>query len=79
MNIGDRVKEIAEKHLQPKKEITSQSKIADDLGADSLDVVDMVMAVEEAFKITISDEEIKGLVTIEDVATIVGRKQQEAA
>lgn len=52
-------------------EITPEASILDDLGADSLDVVEMVMSLEDAFDIEVPDEEVDGLRTIGDVERYV--------
>jgi acyl carrier protein len=52
----------------------SEANIIDDLGADSLDLVELVMAIEETFDIEVSDEEAEVLRTVGDVeAFVVGR------
>lgn len=51
--------------------VTEDSAIVDDLGADSLDVVEILMAVEENFGITIPDEDIPNLKTVRDVIAYV--------
>ena len=48
--------------------IDADTNIVEDLGADSLEVVDMLMAIEENFGITVSDEEALTLKTVKDVA-----------
>ena len=48
-----------------------ESKIIEDLGADSLDVVELVMALEEKFEVEIPDSEAEKLKTIQDVVTFV--------
>jgi acyl carrier protein len=52
-----------------RKEVVPEARILDDLGADSLDVVELVMALEESFDITVPDEDVEGLETIGDVET----------
>jgi acyl carrier protein len=52
-------------------EMKSDANILDDLGADSLDVVELVMAIEETFDIEISDDEAEDLRTVGDVETFV--------
>ena len=52
-------------------EILPEAHILDDLGADSLDVVELVMAIEEAFDIEISDEDAESMRTVADVEKYV--------
>ncbi len=52
-------------------DVKADANILDDLGADSLDVVELVMALEEAFDLEIPDEEIEALRTIGDVEKYV--------
>ena len=54
-------------------EVTPDARILDDLGADSLDVVEMVMSIEEAFDIEVPDEVVEELRTIADVERYVTR------
>ncbi len=51
--------------------ITLDSLIGDDLGADSLDVVDMVMSLEDEFDIEIPDEAIEGIRTVGDISKFI--------
>ena len=51
--------------------ITSETIITDDLGADSLDVVDMLMSLEDEFDIEIPDEEIEKIRTVGEVVTYI--------
>ena len=51
--------------------ITMDTNIADDLGADSLDVVEILMAIEENFGVSISDDEIPNLKTVRDIVEYV--------
>lgn len=51
--------------------ITKDTKIVQDLGADSLDIVEMLMALEDEFNITVPDEVAANLVTIGDIAKYV--------
>ncbi|MDR0293072.1 MAG: acyl carrier protein [Oscillospiraceae bacterium] len=50
------------------EKITDTTNIAEDLGADSLDVVELMMSVEEEFEITIDEEAVKAFRTVADVA-----------
>ena len=68
----DRVVEIIANQLQMDIDmIDGSSKIMEDLGADSLDVVEMLMSMEESFGITVPDEDIEELVTVDDVVAYV--------
>jgi acyl carrier protein len=51
--------------------ITEDSKIADDLGADSLDMIELVMSLEEEFDIEISDEEAEKVETVKDAVALI--------
>ena len=63
----DRVKEIIAKELEVDiKQLTGEAKFIDDLGADSLDIVELVMAFEEEFGIDIPDEDADKLKTVGD-------------
>jgi acyl carrier protein len=71
MDIQKLQKEVADivaNQLGVDKEIvTLEAKVVDDLGADSLDVVELVMALEEAFDIEIPDEEAEKIVSVQDI------------
>ena len=63
----DRVKEIIAKELEVEtKQLTPEAKFIEDLGADSLDIVELVMALEEEFSLEIPDEEADKLKTVGD-------------
>ena len=68
MSIQDKVKKIiAEKLSVEIEELVPEASFVDDLGADSLDLVELIMSMEEEFDIEISDEEAEKLVTVKDV------------
>jgi acyl carrier protein len=72
-----KVKAILVDQLDVEDEIvTMESVISDDLGADSLDVVDMVMSLEEEFDIEIPDEEIENMKTVGDVVRFIESKNE---
>jgi len=56
-------------------EITPETNIMEDLGADSLDVVELLMAIEETFGVAVPDEDIPGLKTVRDIADYVEENQ----
>lgn len=63
----DRLKEIIAKELEVEvKQLTPEAKFIEDLGADSLDIVELVMALEEEFGIDIPDEDADKLKTVGD-------------
>ena len=66
----EKVKEILIKQLRLKnKEVLPESKIMDDLGADSLDILQLLMTIEDEYGITVPDEELVKFVTVQDVVT----------
>lgn len=64
-NIEERVKKIVAEQLGVKEDITNDSSFVDDLGADSLDTVELVMALEEEFECEIPDEEAEKITTVQ--------------
>jgi len=71
-DIGERVKKIVVEHLgvEPDK-VTDQASFIDDLGADSLDTVELVMAFEEEFGCEIPDEAAEKIVTVKDAIQFI--------
>jgi acyl carrier protein len=68
MSIQPKVKKIIEEQLGVDPErVKPEASFIDDLGADSLDIVELVMAMEEEFDIEIPDEEAEKLKTVQDV------------
>ena len=59
---------LAEALNLPLEKVTPDAKIVDDLGADSLDLVELLSQLEDEYGITIPDEEVESLVTVADVA-----------
>ncbi|MBR2909649.1 MAG: acyl carrier protein [Clostridia bacterium] len=67
-----KVIEILAKQLRiDKAKIASQTNIASDLGADSLDLVEILMSLEDEFNISIPDEAIPGIVTVGDLVAYI--------
>jgi acyl carrier protein len=65
---------VADKLDVDASKITPEASFANDLGADSLDVVELVMALEEEFGVEIPDEEAEKLQTVQDVVDYVAKK-----
>ncbi len=53
------------------EEVTLEASFIDDLGADSLDLVELIMAMEEEFSLEISDEDAEKILTVQDVVTYI--------
>jgi len=65
-SVQERVKKIVVEQLGVKEdEVTDEASFVDDLGADSLDTVELVMALEEEFKTEIPDEEAEEITTVQ--------------
>ena len=74
-NTIDKVKDIISKQLSVKpEEIKNDSNIAEELGADSLDLVEILMSLEDEFGISIPDEAIPQIKTINDVVAFIEKK-----
>ncbi len=72
----EKVQEIIAEELDVEKErVTEDASILNDLGADSLDVVELVMALEESFDIAVSDDEVQKLKTVGDVVAYIKKLQ----
>jgi acyl carrier protein len=65
------IKIICEQLDVDPKDVTPESSFVDDLGADSLDQVELIMAMEEEFGISISDEEAQKITTVKDAIAYV--------
>ena len=72
MSIEDRVKKIVSDQLGTSlDEIQNDSSFVDDLGADSLDTVELVMALEEEFDLEIADEDAEKILTVNDAVEYI--------
>ena len=70
--IFDKVKETVVTCLGvSESDVTMESSFIDDLGADSLDIVEFIMALEEEFGIEIPDEDVEKIVTVKDVVEYI--------
>ena len=76
-NIEEQVKSIVAEQLGVKEEeVTNEASFVDDLGADSLDTVELVMALEEEFDTEIPDEEAEKITTVQQAIDFVNTKSQ---
>ena len=77
MDIFEKVKDlIADKlDVDDKDSITESSSITDDLGADSLDVVDLVMALEDEFNVEIPEDQVENIKTVGDIVKYIEENQ----
>jgi acyl carrier protein len=74
--VEERVKEIICEQLGVEEdEVTPNAKFIEDLGADSLDTVELVMAFEEEFELEIPDEDAEKIVTVGDAITYIKENQ----
>lgn len=72
--VFDKIKKmISELFFVGEDEITLETAFAKDLEADSLDIVDLVMAIEDEFSIEVSDDEVKQIVTVGDLVDYISR------
>ena len=75
MSIEQRVKEIIVEQLGANEsEVKPEAKFVDDLGADSLDLVELVMALEEEYNTEISDEDAEKILTVGDAINYIKGK-----
>ena len=73
--VVEKVKELVAEQLGVSKEsVTLESNIIEDLGADSLDVIEMLMTLEDEFGITIPDEKINEIKTVGQIVEIIEKK-----
>lgn len=76
--VFDKIKDIIVEQLDVEEDaVTMESSITEDLGADSLDVVDLVMSIEESFDVEIPDEEVENIKTVGDIVKYIENKVEE--
>ena len=76
--VFDKIKDIIVEQLDVEEDaVTMEASITDDLGADSLDVVDLVMSIEESFDVEIPDEEGENIKTVGDIVKYIENKVEE--
>lgn len=77
MSTFDRVKKVIVEHLDVSdEEVTPQASFVEDLGADSLDVVELVMGLEEEFDIEIPDEDAEKIGKVQDAVSYIEEKSK---
>jgi acyl carrier protein len=77
MAVDDKVKQIIVEQLQvDDAEVTPNASFQEDLGADSLDVVELVMQFEEAFDIQIADEDAEKIKTVKDAVDYITKNSK---
>ena len=70
--IFDKLKELVVDQLGVEEdEVTLEATMQDDLGADSLDLVDLVMSVEEEFGVKVADEDLENIKTVGDIVNYI--------
>ena len=70
--VDEKVKQIIVEQLGvSEEEVTLEASFIDDLGADSLDLVELIMAMEEEFSLEISDEDAEKILTVQDVVNYI--------
>ena len=75
MAVAEKVKEIIVEQLGVDEgQVDDSASFVDDLGADSLDIVELVMAFEEAFDLDIPDEDAEKIATVKDAVDYIGAK-----
>jgi acyl carrier protein len=79
-SVDERVKNIIVEQLGVEEsQVTDSAKFVEDLGADSLDTVELVMALEEEFSIEIPDEDAEKIATVGDAIGYIGEHAEEGA
>lgn len=74
-NISNRVKHIIAKYLDVEEEkVKESSDLVDDLGADSLDTVELILQIEEEFAVEIPDEVGENIKTVQDIISFLKKK-----
>lgn len=74
----DKVRKMLAEQLNiPVEKVLPESRVIEDLGADSLDVVEMLMLLEDEFDVTVSDEESVKLSTVSDIVKVIESKTKK--
>jgi acyl carrier protein len=72
-----KVKEMVASQLgKTEDEITPESSFIEDLGADSLDLVELIMSMEDEFGLEISDEDAESIITVQDAVNFIAERKK---
>lgn len=75
--VFERIKAMIKDELNvPEEKITMEAKLAEDLGADSIDAVELIMNIEDEFEVQVSDEEAQNIKTVGDIVKFVEKLQK---
>ena len=78
-NIFETVRKTLAKQLEISPDLINENtRIVDDLGADSLDIVELIMALEESYNIIITNDDASELLTIGQIAAFIGKQIKKA-
>jgi acyl carrier protein len=79
LSVEEKVKQIVVNQLGVEESaVIGKAKFIEDLGADSLDIVELVMAMEEAFGVDIPDEEAENIRTVDDAVSYIKKAEADA-
>ena len=76
MDFEQNIKNMIKQHLGVTN-VKNNSSLIDDLGANNLDIVELIMSIEEKFDVEIPDEKIKKLITVQDIIDYIKNKSNE--
>lgn len=74
--VEEQVRELVKSQLNVEEEFADSASFMDDLDADSLDAVELIMSLEEEFDIEIPDDEVEGITTVQAAIDFVKSKQE---
>ena len=75
MAVADKVKDLIASQLnKPVEDITEDKEVVKDLGADSLDVVEMIMSLEEEFNVSVPEDDAMNIKTVGDIINLIEGK-----
>lgn len=76
--VFDKIKEIIVEQLGVEEDaVTSEANIQEDLGADSLDIVDLIQTIEDEYDLSIPDEAVEEIKTVSDIVNYIEKNTEE--